>query len=522
MCDPADVVTVDWRARAEAAERTVEVLKRRVRHLQDGGQSALHRTVERAQERATEVRRRQEVLAIRNEELRRHSERLAAEVAARTYDLQVITDHVVAGFVVVDAEGRVRPGFTRSCHELVAGTIAPGTSIALAFGLTEREADGLLGAMAEVFADVLPEELSLDQVGRRLRGGAGRRLRLDARTIRVGDAVDALLFTLTDVTSLEEAERRANHGQLLVSLLRQRAAFQTFLDDAEGQLGEARTLAAEGDDAETRRILHTLKGNAACFGLTEVVEVAHRLEDQPRVSLAGVVELGDTLADFLRANADVLGAGTMRDSIAVARAEVLDLLAILPEGPVATRMRGWLCRTASAYLAALPAMVERLAERLGKHVELSISGGELPIDPETTGVVIRELGHLVRNAIDHGIEAPRARHPKRETGRVTIAVDEVGDECRIVVTDDGRGIDDAALLAKAGIEAPPDATPGERLALALRAGVSTASAVTDVSGRGVGLAAVQAAVARAGGRLSVSSRAGQGTAFELRVPVHRR
>ncbi len=108
-----------WEARALAAERTVEVLKRKVVDLYNGGGSNIQQTLERARVREAESRRRQELMELRNAELLNYSARLEGEVAARTRELQTILDNVVFGFLVVGANFAVR-AFTRSCLELSA------------------------------------------------------------------------------------------------------------------------------------------------------------------------------------------------------------------------------------------------------------------------------------------------------------------------------------------------------------------------------------------------------------------
>lgn len=517
-CDAAS-----WRARAEAAEQTVAVLKRRVAELQDGAQTALQHTLARAQQRQAEVRRRQELLAVRNAELQRHSERLASEVAARTHDLNVIHDNVVAGFLVIGPDLRVRPGYTRSCRDLVPGALADGVSVGELFALAGRAQLGLEAALAQVFDDVLPDEVAVELVARRLPGRDDRQLHLDARTVRDDNAIVAVLLTLTDVTALVAAEHENQQYRVLISVLRQRDAFRTFLQDVDVQLAEARA-ALPGEPPAVRRVVHTIKGNAACFGLQAVAECAHRIEERPAIDADALAELQAALRAFLDLNADVLAgiAADAGDAALVPRDAFDALRALAADGPLLPAIDAWIAaramRPAGAMLAALPDLAERLAERLGKQVRFTIEGGERLVDPVRLGPIVRELGHLVRNAIDHGIEAPEARGAKPITGEVAIIVDDAGDDYRLVVRDDGRGIDEEALAAKArarGHRIDGDVRPAE---LAFLDGVSTAREVTDISGRGVGMSAVRAAVQRLGGQLDVASARGKGTWIAVSIP----
>lgn len=512
-----------WRARAEAAEQTVAVLKRRVAELQDGAQTALQHTLARAQQRQAEVRRRQELLAVRNAELQRHSERLASEVAARTHDLNVIHDNVVAGFLVIGPDLRVRPGYTRSCCELIPGSLADGVSLGDLFALTGRERRGLEAAVTQVFDDVLPDEVAVEQVARRLPGRHNRQLHLDARTVREDGRIVALLLTLTDVSALVVAETENQHYRALISVLRQRDAFCTFLQDVEVQLAEARS-ALPGEGPVMRRVVHTIKGNAACFGLQAVVECAHRIEERPSIDANDLAELQGTLHAFLDRNADVLAgvAANTSDAALVPRAALDGLRALAAGGPLQPAVDAWVAarsmRPAAAMLAALPELAERLAERLGKQVRFTIEGGERLVDPVRLGPIVRELGHLVRNAIDHGIEPPEARGAKPAAGEVAVVVDDTGDDYRLVVRDDGRGIDEEALTATALARGYRVDDGVRGVELAFLDGVSTAREVTDISGRGVGMSAVRAAVRRLGGQLDVASARGRGTAIALSIP----
>jgi len=182
----------------------------------------------------------------------------------------------------------------------------------------------------------------------------------------------------------------------------------------------------------------------------------------------------------------------------------------------------------AAALNELPALVRNLARGHGKEVRLEMRGADVDIDRRVLGVVREALIHLVTNAVDHGIETPAQRKAagKDPVGRVAIAVTQR--DARMVsvrIDDDGAGIDTEALAQAAARNAGvPDAelaqmSEQQRLQLALRAGVSTRSEVTQVSGRGMGLAIVADKVAASGGQLAVATKPGAGATFELLLPV---
>lgn len=182
----------------------------------------------------------------------------------------------------------------------------------------------------------------------------------------------------------------------------------------------------------------------------------------------------------------------------------------------------------STLLDLFPPSVRELARDLGKEVELRIEGADVEIDRRILDEIKDPLIHLVRNSIDHGIEAPavRCQLGKPARGRLTIAVaPRDGSQVEVLVRDDGAGIDAEALAraaVKAGVLAEEDqaALPHDGLlALALEAGVSTSPLITDLSGRGLGLSIVKQQVEGLNGSLALASAPGQGASITLRLPL---
>jgi two-component system, chemotaxis family, sensor kinase CheA len=176
---------------------------------------------------------------------------------------------------------------------------------------------------------------------------------------------------------------------------------------------------------------------------------------------------------------------------------------------------------------ALPRMVRDLSAELGKQVLVDIEGGDVELDREMIEMIRDPLTHIIRNAVDHGIELPaeRLKAGKREIGMLCVSARQSGNQILIDIQDDGRGIDGNALVAKAldaGVLEKDDAaklSPREQLALIFEAGLSTAKEVTAISGRGVGMDVVRSNVERIGGIVEVDSVPGEGTRMTLRVPL---
>ena len=175
----------------------------------------------------------------------------------------------------------------------------------------------------------------------------------------------------------------------------------------------------------------------------------------------------------------------------------------------------------------LPRMVRDLSAELGKQVLVDIEGGDVELDREMIEMIRDPLTHIIRNAVDHGIEKPaeRLKAGKREIGILAVSARQSGNQILIDIHDDGRGIDGKRLVDKAvsaGILEKGDAaqlSPREQLALIFEAGLSTAKEVTSISGRGVGMDVVRSNIERIGGIVEVDSRLGEGTRMTLRVPL---
>ena len=175
----------------------------------------------------------------------------------------------------------------------------------------------------------------------------------------------------------------------------------------------------------------------------------------------------------------------------------------------------------------LPRMVRDLSAELGKQVLVDIEGGDVELDREMIEMIRDPLTHIIRNAVDHGIEKPadRIKSGKREIGVLSVSARQSGNQILIDIQDDGRGIDGRKLVDKAianGVitrEEAAQLSPRDQLALIFEAGLSTAEEVTAISGRGVGMDVVRSNVERIGGIVEVDSRLGEGTRMTLRVPL---
>ncbi|GEA90169.1 hypothetical protein CCE01nite_41180 [Cellulomonas cellasea] len=216
-------------------------------------------------------------------------------------------------------------------------------------------------------------------------------------------------------------------------------------------------------------------------------------------------------------------AGDRSDVDLVRSAQRLNLIAgELQEGVMKTRMQ-----PIDHVWSKMPRVVRDLAAACDREVQLEMVGRDTELDRGLLEAVKDPLTHLVRNAVDHGIESPpeRVAAGKAPRGLLTLRAYHAGGQVVVEVADDGRGIDTEKVAAKAvqrGLRTPEQVmlmTPPELMQLLFLPGFSTAEAVTNVSGRGVGMDVVRTKIEAIGGTVDVDSTLGEGTVWRLRIPL---
>jgi two-component system chemotaxis sensor kinase CheA len=296
-------------------------------------------------------------------------------------------------------------------------------------------------------------------------------------------------------------------------------------------------------DKSIRVLTSTLDSLARQLELLALSEARHaRRAREVAAAEAGAREVVRQLEQALQA-LRLVEAGEERGAVgaAVARLRALggELRRLAQEGQreaEAQRLAGTVLREDLRALRMVPAalmlepvkrVVRDVAGRLGKAVEVEVVGGDVKLDRRIVDELRDPLLHLVRNAADHGMEGPAARRAagKPEVGRLVVRLEPRGSRVGLVVEDDGRGLDLAAIRASAVRKGLLTADAAARLAdadtarLIFLPGFSTAAAVTEISGRGVGLDVVQSTVVRLGGAVDVSSVPGRSTRFDLELPL---
>ncbi len=194
----------------------------------------------------------------------------------------------------------------------------------------------------------------------------------------------------------------------------------------------------------------------------------------------------------------------------------------LQEGIMQTRMQ-----PIGTVFNRFPRIIRDMSRQLGKQIEVQIKGAEVELDKSIVELLVDPLTHIIRNCADHAIEMPEERKKARKnpTGQLLLHAYHQGGQVIIAITDDGRGIDPKKVLAKAvakGIVKEAQAremTEREIVNLVFAPGFSTAEAVSDISGRGVGMDVVRSNTEKLGGHVELETHVGEGTTVLLRLPL---
>ncbi|WP_028970809.1 chemotaxis protein CheA [Sphingomonas sp. URHD0057] len=334
--------------------------------------------------------------------------------------------------------------------------------------------------------------------------------------------LEALSHAAEDALADVRANRREADGALVSAVLaivdrigEMVAAIEAGEDFPVGDDSLLIAALAPGAEGPATPLAAALEGNGKSASAPRTIRLSVELLDRVMSTVSDMVLARNELARRLRESpTDVPVDGAFE--------RLSSIIADMRDAITRTRMQ----RIENLFVG-LPRMVRDLCAELGKQVLVDIEGGDVELDREMIEMIRDPLTHIVRNAVDHGIELPadRLKSGKREIGILSVSARQSGNQILIDIHDDGRGIDGRKLVDKATASglldtAAADAlSPRDQLALIFEAGLSTADQVTAISGRGVGMDVVRSNIERIGGIVEVDSKLGQGTRMTLRVPL---
>ncbi len=469
-----------------------------------------------------------------NEELQRHLVQVEAVVTERTETIRTILDNVASGFLMINRDGNIAPGFTRSCYGLLGDDLQEGQNLIKLLGLKPNVETKFRMALHQIFEDQMPLEATLGQLPSYALSH-GKYLHMEAAGIRNKEGVLVhILLTLTDATELRKRRVEAQRNRSLLKIVRDIEGFRQFVSYSFEAVQKLKQLEAAGPlSRESQFILHTLKGNCMVFQLPEIARYLHQLEEQPRVTLREIETLEEQFKKYLTRHASLLrtpwGPTTHEKRVSDVQLEALRELArtrLAP--PIRVDIDQWIedvaAKPVHALLHSLLNDARVVARKHNKDVEMRVLDRNARVHSEAEEALIDQLIHVVRNAIVHGIEDDREAAHKPSRGFICLDFRELPDGLAISCSDDGRGFDrkvwEAEWLSR-GLPLNEDITQislARLVATVSRGGFSTQEKVSLFAGRGIGMESLFAAVERCQGTLDIISEPGKGARFEIFIP----
>jgi two-component system chemotaxis sensor kinase CheA len=456
-----------------------------------------------------------------------------ATINEKQRDMRLILDNVETGLVTIGLDGRLSGERSLAVERWFGAPVAGETIAAWLAPRDSGYAEWLEMGLESVREGMLPPEVALGQLPKLMNDGertytAGYQLIRDAE----GATAATVLVIFSDITErLRNEAAQRYQGDLLrlfEHIMRDKFGFIEFLTEAE-EIVRALKVGPMDDVDHVKRLVHTLKGNAAIFGMLGLSEICHDIEtrvaEESRAptpaELAGLHAAWEKIRRDL---GNMLGENR-HHAIEIDDAEYKAIIKAVLDGvdrdSVVRTIESWRLEPARKRLARVGQQIKAIGERLGKrHFEVELHAHDLRLSSERFAPFWSAFIHVLRNAVDHGIEDRDVRLNLGKPEQACIKVSTQVDKDRFVVTveDDGPGVDWEALRTKAselGIDA---AVIAQRENLVFLPGVSSKKKVTEFSGRGVGMAAVRKACEALGGAVEIRSEQSKGTRVTFTFP----
>jgi two-component system chemotaxis sensor kinase CheA len=468
-----------------------------------------------------------------NRTLERRVEERTMEATERSEAMRLVLDHVDQGLVTLTPDGFL--GDERSAaFKTWFPRVPEDDSLAATLGRNDEDRKLLFELCWESVANpIIPLELALDQVPSHIEVG-GSHYALGYKPVLVDDTLQSVLLVVTDVTQELEQIAATRRQQEFISVfervMNDRDEFIEFLNEAE-RLITRLVASARSDRVGFLRDLHTLKGTTGVFGVDSVSACCDELESalceaERAVDPDEVQRLRSVWLEFSE-RAERLIAGGSERRVELSHAEldrlVQDLDSGRPTDEAAAFLESLKGEPTSLRFRRISHQITGLAERLGKcEVDVEILHNDVRLSAERWAPFWSAFTHIVRNAVDHGLETAAQRETvgKPAAGKITLRSSTLGGYHEIELADDGRGVDWDKIRTRAAALDLPHATSAELQDAVFADGLTSRDDITHTSGRGVGMSAIRAVCLAMGGELDIQSPTpGKGTRLTFRIPV---
>lgn len=484
----------------------------------------------------------------------RNNQRQKEQILAAHHKIQGLLENLGQGVLPIDRNGKILPGCTLVAKELF-GKDPEGLDLINLLQIPPAGHFSINSWLELVFDLAMPFE-DLAPLGPQSFEKNGKVIRLEYRAIVDSQGKpETLLCLATDISRerklQDEAAQEKERARMILGIFRDRAGFAEFVDESRQQLNffQQEINRSNANIEALFRSMHTLKGLFASFHIQNLARMAHSIEnslDQLRregqfqfqskleILNSSSTQLSQSFEEFLLENREILGDQDEQNSKSVQWDHILTVLDQLEHQNIDEAkghfVRNFVLEALDSKFQRYQQALQQMAEKTGKSMQLEITkeGDTLVYAPIYQSFVASWI-HVVRNVADHGIEAPDERIliGKLPTGQVKIHLKNINNErLQIELREDGRGIDPAFIRQKAlekGIISAAEIEKMdnfESLQLIFHPGFSTASVVTDTSGRGVGMEVLRHEARKLGGTTWVESEIGRGTRFFAEIPIY--
>jgi len=491
------------------------------------------------------------------DELKNYSENLEIMVADRTKEISELNDTMRAlldslsqGYFLFDSEGQCLPVYSKACAETLE-SIPAGKPVWELLKIPDSKVDGFQKWLKATVTEMLPFPDMAPLGPQTYPHSKGLTIQMEYFPVRSPSGeIQALVGVATDITALVQAQKEALHersqSKMILNVVRNRTAAAMLVSESRQMLAE---LLAEFDKSQPSkevifRLLHTLKGGMASFDVQSIAELCHQAENQladwnPEAerplefeNLHGIcTQIADTFHEFLDQNKVVFGRSLDSKSrwveMTVEQIQSFAFRNRLSGELLRAYADEFLSEPVQKYLEHYDGVAATLAEQEGKKLlPLSWVGGDLRVTPEPLQTLFGSLVHAYRNAVDHGLEPEADRLAAGKPGSGCIQTRfrrEIRDDYPwliIEIEDDGRGINPARIrqkLSEKGL-ASMEETDQQVIQHVFDSQFSTRNAVSETSGRGVGMDAILNSALDLGGTARVESRLNLGTVLIIEFP----